>query len=223
MGLLPSSWTGCLRSSAATSGPNPQCYRTNSYGSSGCWKYRVTHLLGDHDTSKSDLQQTRANYGSTGVHVINNRAQVLIQGEGFPRANKHPVWSTLDYMAAGSTSALMTLGSFEKQSAQERQDQCDNRNHHYQQACLIMRSSNQVSQESGDWSLERKRMAEMANAQKEVLTVPLNKWHKQGHSLWSCIWMQSAREASTRDYKPDHVIILLVRQFTQLQWMDSGF
>lgn len=51
----------------------------------------LTRLLGHHDTAKSDLQQTRANYGSTGVSIINNRAQVLIQGEDFPRANKHPV------------------------------------------------------------------------------------------------------------------------------------
>lgn len=34
-------------------------------------------------TAKSDLQQIRANYRSTGANVINNRAQVLIQGEAF--------------------------------------------------------------------------------------------------------------------------------------------
>lgn len=47
-----------------------------------------------------------------GASVIHNRAQILIQGEGFP--NKHPVGSTSDYGAAGRTSTLMTLGPFEK-------------------------------------------------------------------------------------------------------------
>lgn len=151
-----------------------------------------------------------------GVNVINNR----VQGKGFPRANKHPVGSTSDYMAAGRTSALMTLGSFKKQSARERQDLVDNANHHCQQACLIMRSPNYVCQESGDWSLERKRMAEKENVHKD-LSVLLKKWHKQGHTLSSYIWTHSAEEASTSNYTPEHVTILLGRQFTQLQWTDN--
>lgn len=59
---------------------------------------------------------------------------MLIQGEGFHRANKHPVGSTGVHMAAGRTSALMTSGSFKKQSAGERHDLFGNANQHCQQA-----------------------------------------------------------------------------------------
>lgn len=114
----------------------------NSYGLSGCWKYHLlpiylaTMTLPEVIFSRPELTTGAQGqcWTTPGANGINNRAQVLIQGEGFHRANKHPVGSTGVHMAAGRTSALMTSGSFKKQSAGERHDLFGNANQHCQQA-----------------------------------------------------------------------------------------
>lgn len=131
------------------SGPNPECCSgtltahlaiANIIYCPPTWPQRCCQVIFSRPELTTGAQ--RQWWMTPGVNVINNRAQVLIQGEGFPRANKHPVESTSDYMAAGRTSALTILRSFEKQSAWERQDVFGNANNLCQWACLTLRSSN---------------------------------------------------------------------------------
>lgn len=129
------------QNSALASGSKSECYR-ETHGLSGCWKYHLlpiylaTTTLPEVIFSRPDLTTGAQGqcWTTPGANGINNRAQVLIQGEGFHRANKHPVGSTGVHMAAGRTSALRTSGSFKKQSAGERHDLFDNANQHCQQA-----------------------------------------------------------------------------------------